>query len=208
MKKIILVLSIFALVSSCNESGKKSEPRDAGIDSSMGRETNPLAKKTDSSHSWWADTSKYGQVVEGENYIFIAKNNQNQTPFSAPYWRSIPPNEAIANLKEYEMVTRALKGKRTFSVTLNSDALFDYLATHGGPENLSGIRIYAGAYPSSHSTYPGQFTAFVVAINKTGDEVYTYSGNGMIQNLGSLCPTICPKDDRNSIYYKAGSFEN
>jgi hypothetical protein len=182
MKNLVLVLPVLFMVIAWGGSGSKSQ----------------------SKYAWVNDSNEIESVVEGENYLFIVKKKKRPVQNSMS---PITPENAIAQLKLYEEITRPMKGKRTFSVTLESDAVLDYLAYHGGKANLSGIRIYAGAYPATSKVNPGRITAFLVGVDKSGNEVYSSSGTGGIQNLANLCPPRCPDTDNNSIYSRAGKFK-
>jgi hypothetical protein len=181
MRNLVLVLPVLFMVIAWGGSGSKSKGK----------------------YSWVDDPNEVESVVEGENYLFVIKKKKRPVQNSMS---PITPENAIAQLKLYEEITRPMKGKRTFSATLESDAVFDYLAYHGGKANLSGIRIYAGAYPATSKVNPGRITAFLVGVDKSGNEVYSSSGTGGIQNLGGLCPPNCNNNDPNSIYSRAGKF--
>ncbi|HEY0058904.1 MAG TPA: hypothetical protein VGB56_07195, partial [Flavisolibacter sp.] len=117
-----------------------------------------LGSNSKSKYAWVDDPNEVESVTEGENYVFIVKKKKQPVQNSMS---PITPENAIAQLRLYEEITRPMKGKRSFSVTLESDAVFDYLAYHGGKANLSGIRIYAGAYPATSKVNPGRITAFL-----------------------------------------------
>jgi len=107
-------------------------------------------------------------------------------------------------MQTFEGHTKALGGMRTFSVEIEKDEFLRYLANMEEPENpITSFRVYFGAYPSG--SYRNRFTAMLVAVAKDGTEKYEDGQPGrQIVNIGTMCPTNCPRDSR-SIYVRAGS---
>jgi hypothetical protein len=154
--------------------------------------------------SWIQDTAKAG-VIQGENFVYFFNKSKGPKAITG----EIQSKQALAMITEHEAATRALAGKRTFIIEFNQKEFAEYMGNVNTLSAVEKFRFYYGVYPSGHTnpsgqTDSGRFSGILVAVGKDGKEKYLDGKPGLqMVNVGTLCPTICPKDDSLSLYMQA-----
>lgn len=184
--KRLLPLALIIAVTSCSDAG------------------NHKLTVNGKDYSWIADSSQ-SNPVDGAGYtIFYRKGNKILPKRTLIGIRS---DSAVAQIKRFEEATKSLEGSRSFFVEFDKEEFVKYLETAGGGSGK--FRVYFSRYANGYKgpnneDLSGKFSAVLVA---TKDEKEMYNDgndNEQVINIGTLCPTNCPKNDTKSLHTRAG----